>query len=126
MSRPDTSYRQIIRLSTPVMLSQLSYTAMGIIDTIMVGRVGVVALAIVTNSYAVSLSMRKLIGEHGSLARAFRNMDRPLVKGALLRDVIAHGVQVPGLGVGGELRLNSTLQFVSASASSGALRAAGA
>ena len=45
MSRPDTSYRQIISLSTPVMLSQLSYTAMGIIDTIMVGRVGVVALA---------------------------------------------------------------------------------
>lgn len=45
MSRPDTSYKQIIRLSTPVMLSQLSYTAMGIIDTIMVGRVGVVALA---------------------------------------------------------------------------------
>lgn len=43
--RPDTSYRQIIRLSTPVMLSQLSYTAMGIIDTIMVGRVGVLALA---------------------------------------------------------------------------------
>jgi MATE family multidrug resistance protein len=45
MSRPDTSYRQIVRLSTPVMLSQLSYTAMGIIDTVMVGRVGVVALA---------------------------------------------------------------------------------
>jgi len=45
MSRPDTSYRQIVGLSTPVMLSQLSYTAMGIIDTIMVGRVGVVALA---------------------------------------------------------------------------------
>jgi MATE family multidrug resistance protein len=45
MNRPDTSYRSVIRLSTPVMLSQLSYTAMGIIDTIMVGRVGVVALA---------------------------------------------------------------------------------
>jgi len=45
MSRPDTSYRRIILLSTPVMLSQLSYTAMGIIDTIMVGQVGVVALA---------------------------------------------------------------------------------
>lgn len=45
MSRPDTSYRQIVRIGTPVMLSQLSYTAMGIIDTIMVGRVGVVALA---------------------------------------------------------------------------------
>ena len=45
MSRPDTSYRQIVRIGTPVMLSQLSYTAMGIIDTIMVGRVGVIALA---------------------------------------------------------------------------------
>lgn len=45
MSRPDTSYRSVLRLSTPVMLSQLSYTAMGIIDTIMVGRVGVIALA---------------------------------------------------------------------------------
>ena len=45
MSRLDTSYRQIVRIGTPVMLSQLSYTAMGIIDTIMVGRVGVVALA---------------------------------------------------------------------------------
>jgi MATE family multidrug resistance protein len=45
MSRPDTSFRQIVRISAPVMLSQLSYTAMGIIDTAMVGRVGVVALA---------------------------------------------------------------------------------
>jgi MATE family multidrug resistance protein len=45
MTRLDTSYRQIARISTPVMLSQLSYTAMGIIDTIMVGRLGVVALA---------------------------------------------------------------------------------
>ena len=45
MSRLDTSYGQIVRIGTPVMLSQLSYTAMGIIDTIMVGRVGVVALA---------------------------------------------------------------------------------
>jgi MATE family multidrug resistance protein len=45
MSRPDTSYRHIVAISTPVMLGQLSYTAMGIIDTIMVGRVGLVALA---------------------------------------------------------------------------------
>ncbi len=45
MSRPDTSYRHIVAISTPVMLGQLSYTAMGIIDTIMVGRLGLVALA---------------------------------------------------------------------------------
>jgi len=45
MNRPDSSYESARRLSTPVMLNQLSYTAMGIIDTIMVGRVGVVALA---------------------------------------------------------------------------------
>ena len=57
----------------------------------------VVTLAIVTNSYAVSLSLRKLVGEHGSLARAFRNMDRPLVKGALLRDVIGTFTSIVGL-----------------------------
>jgi cation diffusion facilitator family transporter len=57
----------------------------------------VVTLAIVTNSYAVSLSLRKLVGEHGSLAQAFRNMDRPLVKSALLRDVIGTFTSVVGL-----------------------------
>jgi MATE family multidrug resistance protein len=45
MSRPDTSYKRIVIISTPVMLGQLSYTAMGIIDTAMVGQVGLVALA---------------------------------------------------------------------------------
>lgn len=59
--------------------------------------VAVVALAIVTNSYAVNLSVRKLVSEHGSLRTAFRNMDRPLVKSALLRDVIGTFTSVVGL-----------------------------
>jgi len=45
MSRPDTSLRRIVQISAPVMLGNLSYTAMGLIDTAMVGRVGLVGLA---------------------------------------------------------------------------------
>jgi cation diffusion facilitator family transporter len=57
----------------------------------------VVALAVLTNSYAVSLSVRKLIGEHGSLRDAFRTMDEPLVKSALLRDAIGTFTSIVGL-----------------------------
>ncbi len=46
-SRVDISYGRIFRITWPVMLSQLSYTAMGFIDTVMVGRLGVTALAAV-------------------------------------------------------------------------------
>ncbi|MDJ0929074.1 MAG: cation diffusion facilitator family transporter [Gammaproteobacteria bacterium] len=57
----------------------------------------VVALAVLTNGYAVSLSVRKLVHEDGSLRAAFRNMDRPLVKSALLRDAIGTFTSVVGL-----------------------------
>jgi MATE family multidrug resistance protein len=82
MSRPDTSYRQIISLSTPVMLSQLSYTAMGIIDTIMVGRVGVVALASVGLGsilfwWLLSLFWGMLSGVNTLVAQAEGAGDRP-------------------------------------------------
>ncbi len=59
--------------------------------------IAVVGLAVVTNGYAVSLSMRKLMAEHGSLREAFRNMDQPLVKSALLRDAIGTFTSVVGL-----------------------------
>jgi len=59
--------------------------------------VAVVALAVVTNSYAVSLSARKLAAEGGGLRRAFRNLHRPLVKNALLRDVVGVASSVLGL-----------------------------
>lgn len=41
----DTGYRRIARLTGPVLVIQLSYTVMGVVDTAMVGRLGVVALA---------------------------------------------------------------------------------
>ena len=41
-SRPvDISYRRVLRIATPVLVSQLSYTAMGVVDTMMVGRLGI-------------------------------------------------------------------------------------
>jgi cation diffusion facilitator family transporter len=57
----------------------------------------VVALAVVTNGYAVRLSMRKLAGEHGGLREAFRTLDEPLVKSALLRDTIGTFTSIVGL-----------------------------
>jgi len=50
--------------------------------------VAVLALAVATNGYTVSLSARKLISEAGSLRDAFRHVGRPLVKNALLRDTV--------------------------------------
>jgi cation diffusion facilitator family transporter len=59
--------------------------------------VAVVALSVLTNSYAVSLSARKLIGEHGNLRVALQTMDEPLVKSALLRDAIGTFTSIVGL-----------------------------
>ena len=41
----DISYRRILALTAPVVVTQVTHTAMGVIDTMMVGRLGVVALA---------------------------------------------------------------------------------
>ena len=41
----DISYRRILALTGPVVITQMTHTAMGVIDTMMVGRLGVVALA---------------------------------------------------------------------------------
>lgn len=43
----DISYRHIVAISWPLLVSQLSFTAMGLIDTMMVGRLGVTTLAAV-------------------------------------------------------------------------------
>ncbi|MEM1250117.1 MAG: MATE family efflux transporter, partial [Acidobacteriota bacterium] len=45
--RIDTGYRRILRVTSPVLVTQLSYTAMGVIDTMMVGQLGVVELGAV-------------------------------------------------------------------------------
>lgn len=59
--------------------------------------VAVLALAVVTNGYAVSLSARKLATEHGGLFSIFHNFSQPLVKGAFLRDVIGTITSIVGL-----------------------------
>ena len=41
----DISSRRILTLTAPVVVTQMTHTAMGVIDTMMVGRLGVVALA---------------------------------------------------------------------------------
>ena len=58
---------------------------------------GVLSLAIATNGYAVSLSLRKLAAEAGSFRAIFANHNRPLVKGALIRDMIGTFTSVLGL-----------------------------
>jgi len=59
--------------------------------------IAVVSLAVVTNSYAVHLSVRKLAAEYGNLREALRSLDQPLIKGALLRDAIGTSTSVVGL-----------------------------
>ncbi len=57
----------------------------------------VLVLAIATNSYAVSLSVRKLRSEAGSLRAALGSFSRPLVKNAFFRDVIGTSTSIVGL-----------------------------
>jgi divalent metal cation (Fe/Co/Zn/Cd) transporter len=45
----------------------------------------------------VSLSVRRLVADHGSLREAFRRLDEPLIKGALLRDSIGTLTSIVGL-----------------------------
>ncbi len=59
--------------------------------------ISVVVLAVVTNGYAVNLSVRKLVAENGSIRSAFRSMDQPLIKSALLRDSIGTFTSIVGI-----------------------------
>ncbi len=47
MNRIDVSYKRISSITWPVLVTQLTHTAMGVIDTIMVGHLGLVELAAV-------------------------------------------------------------------------------
>ncbi len=44
MKPVDISYRRIARITGPVLVTQASHTTMGVVDTVMVGRLGVTAL----------------------------------------------------------------------------------
>ena len=45
MNSIDIGYRRIVTVTAPVVVTQLTHTAMGVIDTMMVGQLGIVALA---------------------------------------------------------------------------------
>lgn len=57
----------------------------------------VIGLAVVTNGYAVSLSMRRIVEKLGSLRAIFTNFSQPLVKGAFLRDTVGTATSVLGM-----------------------------
>lgn len=56
-ARIDISYRRIGRIAGPVLITNFSYTAMGVIDTIMVGRLGVTALGAVGLGNLISFTI---------------------------------------------------------------------
>jgi MATE family multidrug resistance protein len=57
VDRVDISYRRIVAIAGPVLVTNFSYTMMGVIDTVMVGRLGVTALAAVGLANIVSFSV---------------------------------------------------------------------
>lgn len=80
----DISYRHIGRIAGPVLITNFSYTAMGVIDTMMVGRLGVAALAAVGLGNMVAFSLLsffwgQLSGVNTLVAQAFGARDRTAV-----------------------------------------------
>lgn len=78
--------------------------------------IAVLVLAVMTNGYAVSLSARKLAEEEKGLVEAFRNPKRPLVKSALIRDVVGTFTSVVGLVALALYHLLGTVAFDAAGA----------
>ena len=72
----DISYRNIFRITAPVAVTQLSYTAMGVIDTMMVGRLGVlevgaVGLGNMLTWWFLSFFFGTLVGVNTFVAQAY-------------------------------------------------------
>ncbi len=59
--------------------------------------IGVLIFAIGTNGYAVGLSLKNLVSDDSGLRAAMENANKPLVKSALLRDVIGTTTSIIGL-----------------------------
>jgi MATE family multidrug resistance protein len=84
MARIDISYRQICRITGPVVVTNFSYTMMGVIDTVMVGRLGVSALAAVGLGNMISFSLLSFLwglssGINTLTAQAWGARDRDAV-----------------------------------------------
>jgi MATE family multidrug resistance protein len=84
MNTVDISYRHIGRIAGPVLITNFSYTAMGLIDTIMVGRLGVTSLAAVGLGNLVAFALLSffwgmLSGVNTLVAQAVGARDRVAV-----------------------------------------------
>ena len=84
MARIDISYRRICRIAGPVVVTNFSYTMMGVIDTVMVGRLGVPALAAVGLGNMISFSLLSFFwgltsGINTLTAQAYGARDRDAV-----------------------------------------------
>ena len=84
MTKVDISYRRLGRIAGPVLIANLSYTAMGVIDTIMVGRLGVTALAAVGLGSLIAFSALSFVwgmlsGVNTLVAQAVGARDREAV-----------------------------------------------
>jgi MATE family multidrug resistance protein len=82
MNTVDITYRRIARITSPVLVTHLSYTAMGVMDTIMVGQLGVVALGAVglgnlVGWWLLSFFWGMLSGVNTLVAQAEGAGDRP-------------------------------------------------
>ncbi len=76
MPHIDVSYRRVLRLTSPVLLTQLSHTSMGLVDTVMVGRLGVlelgaVGLGSILTWWLLSFFFGLLTGVNTFVAQAF-------------------------------------------------------
>ncbi len=85
-------WKEIVKLATPVVISKLSFTAMGIVDTAMVGRLGAseqaavgIATTFMFTLYVFSLG---LIGVVNTLVAQYHGAGRP----RMCRAVLGHGM----------------------------------
>lgn len=97
-ARIDIGYRRILRVTSPVLVTQLSYTAMGVIDTMMVGRLGVVELGAVglgnlLSWWFLSLFFGMLAGVNTFVAQSYGADD-----GDGIASTLWHGLYM-GLGM---------------------------
>jgi multidrug resistance protein, MATE family len=84
MARVDISYRRLFQIAGPVLVTNFSYTMMGVIDTVMVGRLGIAALAAVGLANMIAFSVLSFFwglmsGINTLTAQAYGARDRDAV-----------------------------------------------
>ena len=97
----DLSYRRIVQLTAPVLIGQLSHTMMGVVDTVMVGRLGVTELAAVglgnyLTWWLLSFVVGMITGVNTLVAQAIGG-DRPRAAGVAFWQGIYLGLMLAAM-----------------------------